>query len=119
MMGLMIFLFLMLKLQGYHGKSIQVFLASYSLSKDGKPSYENSDIGFVTEAKYGIGNSKFNYAIDYDINLDGYKDIVIAVTRVDPYYVGKGLQVFLNTMILRQETESLFQVIICFQMKDL
>ena len=73
------------------------FSGAYSLSKDGKPSYENSDIGFVTEAKYGIGNSKFNYAIDYDINLDGYKDIVIAVTRVDPYYVGKGLQVFLNT----------------------
>ena len=73
------------------------FSGVYSLSKDGKPSYENSDIGFITEAKYGIGNSKFNYAIDYDINLDGYKDIVIAVTRVDPYYVGKGLQVFLNT----------------------
>jgi len=73
------------------------FSGAYSLSKDGKPSYENSDIGFVTEAKYGIGNTKFNYAIDYDINLDGYKDIVIAVTRVDPYYVGKGLQVFLNT----------------------
>ena len=73
------------------------FSGAYSLSKDGKPSYENSNIGFVTKAKYGIGNTKFNYAIDYDINLDGYKDIVIAVTRVDPYYVGKGLQVFLNT----------------------
>jgi len=72
------------------------FSGVYSLSKDGRPSYENTDIGFVTEAKYGIGNSKFNYAIDYDINLDGYKDIVIAVTRNDPYYVGKGLQVFLN-----------------------
>ena len=72
------------------------FSGAYSLSKDGRPSYENTDIGFVTEAKYGIGNSKFNYAIDYDINLDGYKDIVIAVTRDDPYYVGKGLQVFLN-----------------------
>ena len=73
------------------------FSGAYSLSKDGKPSYENSDIGFVTDAKYGISNSKFNYAIDYDINLDGYKDIVIAVTRADPYYIGKGLQVFLNT----------------------
>ena len=69
----------------------------YSLSKNGNPSYKSSsDIGFVTEAKYGLSNSKFNYAIDYDINLDGYKDIVIAVTRASPYYVGKGLQVFLN-----------------------
>ena len=81
----------------HHRFSYPDFSGAYSLSKDGKPSYENPDIGFVTEAKYGIGNSKFNYAIDYDINLDGYKDIVIAVTRVDPYYVGKGLQVFLNT----------------------
>ncbi|MDA0755600.1 MAG: VCBS repeat-containing protein [Proteobacteria bacterium] len=68
----------------------------YSLSKDGKPSFNNSITVFVSEAKYGISNSKFNYAIDYDINLDGYKDIIIAVTRADPYYVGKGLQVFLN-----------------------
>ena len=33
------------------------FSGAYSLSKDGKPSYENPDIGFVTEAKYGIGLS--------------------------------------------------------------
>ena len=68
----------------------------YSLSLNNNPSYNNSKTGFVSEAKYGISNSKFNYAIDYDINLDGYKDIIIAVTRADPYYVGKGLQVFLN-----------------------
>ena len=69
----------------------------YALSNGNNPSYSDySDIGFVEEAKYGLSNSKFNYAIDYDINLDGYKDIIIAVTRKDPYYVGKGLQVFLN-----------------------
>jgi hypothetical protein len=73
------------------------FSGVYSLSKNGKPSFENSHMGFVTDAKYGIENTKFNYALDYDINLDGFKDIVIAVTRADPYYVGKGLQVFLNT----------------------
>ena len=73
------------------------FSGVYSLSKNGKPSFENSHMGFVTDARYGIENTKFNYAIDYDINLDGFKDIVIAVTRADPYYVGKGLQVFINT----------------------
>jgi len=72
------------------------YSGAYSLSKNGNPSYINSDIGFVTEAKYGLSNSKFNYAIDYDINLDGYQDIIIAVTRAEPYYVGKGLQIFLN-----------------------
>jgi len=68
----------------------------YSLSKDGKPSYNNSFTGFVSDAKYGIENTKFNYAIDYDINLDGYKDVIIGVTRADPYYIGKGIQVYLN-----------------------
>ena len=69
----------------------------YALSNNNQPSYSGySDIGFVEDAKYGLQNSKFNHAIDYDINQDGYKDVIIAVTRKDPYYVGKGLQVFLN-----------------------
>ncbi len=68
----------------------------YSLSKNGSPSYKNSYNGFVSDAKYGLMNSNFNDAIDYDINLDGYKDVIVAVTRKDPYYEGKGLQVFLN-----------------------
>jgi hypothetical protein len=68
----------------------------FSISKNGNPSYNNSTKGFVSDAKYGIPNTKFNYAIDYDVNLDGYKDIVIAVTRASPYYIGKGLQIFLN-----------------------
>ena len=72
------------------------FSGVYSISKNGNPSYNNSVKGFVSETKYGISNTKFNYAIDYDINLDGFKDVIIAVTRASPYYIGKGLQVFLN-----------------------
>ena len=78
------------------GSQYQNYSGAYSLSKSGKPSYENSDIGFVSDAKYGIENTKFNYAIDYDINQDGYKDVVIAVTRASPYYIGKGIQIFIN-----------------------
>ena len=74
----------------------------FSISKDGNPSYNNSTKGFVSDAKYGISNTKFNHAIDYDVNLDGYKDIVIGVTRASPYYIGKGLQIFLNV----EDTES-------------
>jgi len=68
----------------------------YSISQNGNPSYIESDIGYLSDAKYGINNTKFNYAVDYDVNLDGYIDIVVAVTRSSPYYVGKGLQIFLN-----------------------
>ena len=68
----------------------------YSISQNGNPSYIESDIGYLSDAKYGISNTKFNYVVAYDVNLDGYKDIVVAVTRSSPYYVGKGLQIFLN-----------------------
>ena len=80
----------------YAESSTSLYSGVFSISKDGNPSYNNSTKGFVSDAKYGIGNTKFNYAIDYDVNLDGYKDIVIGVTRASPYYTGKGLQIFLN-----------------------
>ena len=72
------------------------FSGVYSLSENGNNSYTNSKIGFITESKYGITNTKFNHAVAYDINLDGFKDVVIACTRANPYYEGKGIQVFLN-----------------------
>lgn len=84
--------------QNYFGD----YSGAYYLSKNGNKSIENRELGFVTETKYGPSNTKFNYAIDYDINLDGFKDIVIATTRGNPYYTGKGLQVFLN--VPNQET---------------
>jgi len=72
------------------------YSGAYYLSKDGNSDLENRDIGYVTDAKYGLLNTKFNYAIAYDVNLDGYKDIVIGTTRATPYYEGKGLQIFIN-----------------------
>ena len=80
----------------YAESSTSSYSGVFSISKNGNPSYNNSTKGFVSDAKYGIENTKFNYAIDYDVNLDGYKDIVIGVTRASPYYIGKGLQIFLN-----------------------
>ena len=80
----------------YAESSTSSYSGVFSISKNGNPSYNNSTKGFVSDAKYGIDNTKFNYAIDYDVNLDGYKDIVIGVTRASPYYIGKGIQIFLN-----------------------
>ena len=68
----------------------------YSISQNGNPSYIESDIGYLSDAKYGINNTKFNSAVAYDINLDGFKDIIVSVTRASPYYEGRALQVFLN-----------------------
>ena len=80
------------------------YSGAYSISNDGTNSYQNSLIGYVTEAKYGLQNTNFNDAIAYDINLDGYKDIVLGVTRESPYYEGKALQVFLNVEDLDNES---------------
>lgn len=76
----------------YYGE----YSGSYYLSIDGKTNLEDRIVGYVSDTKYGITNTKFNYAIAYDVNLDGFKDVVIGTTRVNPYYEGKGLQIFLN-----------------------
>ena len=68
----------------------------YSLSKNNTPSYKNSTIGFVNGGKYGVNQTKFNHAVSYDINLDGFMDVITSVTQSNPYYVGKSIQVFLN-----------------------
>jgi len=68
----------------------------YSLSKNNSPSYSNATIGFVSGGKYGTTQTKFNHAVSYDVDLDGYMDVVTSVTRSNPYYVGKSIQVFLN-----------------------
>ena len=81
---------------GRDSESFKEYTGTYSISRNGNNSYTNSHIGFVSESKYGITNTKFNHAVAYDINLDGFKDVVIACTKVNPYYQGKGIQVFLN-----------------------
>jgi hypothetical protein len=50
----------------------------------------------LPEGRFGINNTKFNSGMLYDVNLDGKKDIVFSVTRSQPYYRGRLLQVFLN-----------------------
>ncbi len=64
----------------------------YSLSKNNSPSYSNASIGFVSGGKYGTTQTKFNHAVSYDVDLDGYMDVVTSVTRSDPYYVSKSIK---------------------------
>ena len=50
----------------------------------------------LPEGTYGRAGTKSNFTTIIDINRDGRKDIVIAETRVDPYYVGRHLQILVN-----------------------
>ena len=45
---------------------------------------------------YGA-NSKANYLAIADLNADGLGDIVIANTRINPYYIGAALQIVIQT----------------------
>jgi len=65
------------------------------LSQDGDPSFENRQLIELPPGRYGPG-TKFNYAVTYDVNLNGLNDIVVAVTRDEPYYVGATIQIIIN-----------------------
>ena len=66
------------------------------LSKGGDKSMSNRTLIPLPEGKFGAGVTKFNYTIIYDIDGNGFPDLVVAVTKADPYYEGRNLQVFMN-----------------------
>jgi hypothetical protein len=66
------------------------------LSQNGDPTFSNRKIIELPVGGYGKNNTLFNYAIDYDINNDGLKDIVFSITRQNPYYIGRTLQILVN-----------------------
>ena len=59
---------------------------------------------------FGENKNKYNHAASEDFNNDGFKDVVVAVTRDDPYYEGAYIQVLINdgTGKLFDETSSRF-----------
>ena len=46
---------------------------------------------------FGVNHNKYNHAASGDLNNDGYIDVVVAVTKDQPYYEGAYLQVLINT----------------------
>ena len=59
---------------------------------------------------FGENHNKYNHAAANDLNNDGFMDIVVAVTRDNPYYEGAYIQVLINdgSGILIDETFSRF-----------
>ncbi|MDB4158942.1 FG-GAP-like repeat-containing protein, partial [Gammaproteobacteria bacterium] len=59
---------------------------------------------------FDINHNKYNHAASGDLNGDGYKDIVVVITRDEPYYEGAYIQVLINdqTGMLTDETSARF-----------
>lgn len=78
----------------------------YALLSDGKDLAKGQVI-HLPSGTYG-NNTKSNFIETGDINGDGLVDVVIAETRVDPYYVGQHLQILINrgNGLFNDETKS-------------
>ena len=46
---------------------------------------------------FGVNHNKYNHAASGDLNNDGYIDVVVAITKDQPYYEGAYLQILINT----------------------
>ena len=66
------------------------------LSRNGDISFENRELIQLPVGRFGVGNTKFNYAILHDVDSDGLLDIVFSVTRANPYYTGLNIQLIMN-----------------------
>ena len=64
----------------------------------------------LPKGPHEINHNKYNHAAAGDVNGDGFQDVVVAITRDEPYYEGAYVQILINdqTGFLVDETSSRF-----------
>ena len=82
----------------------------YILLSDQTSKIENWNKIILPTGPFGENHNKYNHAASNDLNNDGFMDVVVAVTRDNPYYVGAYIQVLINdgSGTLIDETSSRF-----------
>ena len=82
----------------------------YILLSNGSTDIQSWKKVILPTGPFGENKNKYNHAASEDFNNDGFKDVVVAVTRDDPYYQGAYIQVLINdgTGKLFDETSSRF-----------
>ena len=82
----------------------------YILLSNGSADIQSWKKVVLPTGPFGENKNKYNHAASEDFNNDGFKDVVVAVTRDDPYYEGAYIQVLINdgTGKLFDETSSRF-----------
>ena len=71
-------------------------LAHILLSKNGSRSLSDRQVVTLTDTMFGPFNSRQNDVACVDITGDGRLDIVFGLTRKEPYYQGRAIQIFVN-----------------------
>ncbi len=71
-------------------------LSGYIMLSDGHFSLQDRPLIAVPPGRYGAGVTKFNNSVIMDVDQDGRNDIVFHVTRSNPYYLGRTIQVLMN-----------------------
>ena len=51
---------------------------------------------YLPHGYFGKDNSKMNHAVAGDLDGDGFPEIIVGGTRVDPYYYGRTIQILKN-----------------------
>ena len=82
----------------------------YILLSDNTANIENWKKIILPTGPFGENHNKYNHAASDDLNNDGFMDVVVSVTRDDPYYEGAYIQVLINdgSGTLVDETSSRF-----------
>ena len=82
----------------------------YILLSNQTSNIENWNKIILPTGPFGENHNKYNHAAANDLNNDGFIDVVVAVTRDNPYYEGAYIQVLINdgSGILIDETFSRF-----------
>jgi hypothetical protein len=70
--------------------------SGYIMLSDGNTSLENRRLIELPAGRYGAGVTKFNHSVIMDVDQDGLNDVVLKVTRANPYYEGRTIQVLMN-----------------------
>ena len=68
----------------------------YILLSNGTPIIRDWTKISLPAGPYGYNRNKYNHAVSGDLNSDGYQDVVVAITRDQPYYEGAYLQILIN-----------------------
>ena len=68
----------------------------FVLLSDGTKDIQNWKKNTLPSGPFGINQTKYNHAAGGDLNNDGYIDVVLGITRADPYYEGAYVQVLMN-----------------------